>query len=143
MQPMQLTQHQAGFKFPKLNMGDGTKPNHHILPGEHIQGKLVDVEHTTFPARGNQMAVRATIVSIHVSYAKINTALVGGTFCFIIQKQMRDAFLTAKYGINDWFGVQYDGRVPTKNNPMYSFHKYTIEGMKTCLLYTSPSPRDS
>ena len=131
MQPMQLTQHQAGFKYPKLNMGDGTKPHHHIRPGEHFQGKIVDIDHTTFPARGNQVAKRATIVSVQVTYARINTALVGGTFCFIIEKQMREAFLTARYGKNDFFGVQYEGLFPTKNNPAHSYHKYIIEGQKT------------
>jgi len=129
--PMQLNQHSASYKYPKLRMGEDTSKCH-ILPGEHLQGKIVDVEHITFPAQANKAAERSTVVSFIVDYAQINKALITGqAYCVVIGKKMREAFLTAQYGINDHFGILYQGRLPVKSNPMYSYHAYTIEGLKT------------
>ena len=127
MQPMQMQQHSAGFKYPQLKMGNDNKA--HIFPNEHLQGKIVEVEHVTFPAKANMPAQRSTIVSLTVSYAAINTGLVNGTFCVILNNQMRDAFLTAQYGVNDFFGLKYEGMAKSQRG--FSFHKYTIEGVRT------------
>lgn len=130
MQPMQLTQHEGGYKYPPLKMGQDPA-KHHIFPGEHLQGKIVDVQHTTFPARGNMGPQKAIVIGLQVNYAASFTGLVGGTFCITITNMMRDAFITAQYGINDFFGLKYEGRAPSKANPGQSYHKYTIEGQKT------------
>ena len=128
--PMELNKFTAGFAFPVLSMGEDRQKNH-ILPGEHLQGKIVNVQHVTFPVKGDEKPKRSTVVSLQVSFAKINTGLLGGTFCIIIGNLSREAFITAQLGINDYFGITYEGRFPTKNNPMYKFHKYDIEGQKT------------